>query len=86
MFTVQLMLHHVTLDPQKTVSYFAKRCEQILDLAVKWAPTETKTILEVRRGIPQPRECVLYFKCTHSLNCCEVFDAFMHSVHSLYVG
>lgn len=56
MFTIQLMSHHVTLDPQKTVSYFAKRCEQILDLAVKWAPTETKAILEVRRGIPQ---CIL---------------------------
>ena len=43
----------VTLNPQKTVSYFAKRCEQILDLAVKWAPTETKAILEVKSGIPQ---------------------------------
>ncbi len=32
---------------QKTVSYFAKRCQQIIELAVKWTPTETKAILEV---------------------------------------
>ena len=33
---------------QKTVSYFAQRCQQILELAIKWAPLETKAILEVQ--------------------------------------
>jgi len=31
---------------EKTVGYFARRCEQILELAIKWAPIETKAILE----------------------------------------
>ncbi len=35
------------LSPQKTVSYFATRCQQIIELAIKWTPTETKAILEV---------------------------------------
>jgi len=35
---------------QKTVGYFARRCEQILELAIKWAPIETKAILEVSGG------------------------------------
>ena len=33
---------------QKTVGYFATRCEQIIELAMKWAPLETKAILEVQ--------------------------------------
>jgi len=37
-------------DPQKTGGYFARRCEQILELAIKWAPIETKAILEVSGG------------------------------------
>ena len=40
----------ISIDPQKTVGYFARRCEQILELAIKWAPIETKAILEVSGG------------------------------------
>ena len=29
------------------MNYFAQRCQQILELAIKWAPLETKAILEV---------------------------------------
>ena len=38
---------------QETVVNFAKRCGQIIDLAVDWAPRETKAILEVgvRKGV-----------------------------------
>lgn len=32
---------------QKTVTYFATRCQQIIELAIKWTPDETKSILEV---------------------------------------
>ena len=32
---------------QKTVSYFATRCKQIIELAIKWSPLEVKIILEV---------------------------------------
>ena len=35
------------LSVQKTVNYFAQRCQQILEIAIKWAPLETKAILEV---------------------------------------
>ena len=37
-------------DPQKTIGYFDRRCGQILQLAIKWAPIETKAILEVSVG------------------------------------
>ena len=32
---------------QETVVNFAKRCGQIIDLAMDWTPQETKSILEV---------------------------------------
>eukprot|EP00731_Ephydatia_muelleri_P032328 Em0023g835a len=31
---------------EKTVSYFATRCQQIVDLAMKWAPAQCKAILQ----------------------------------------
>ena len=35
----------LSLFPQKTVSYFAQRVEQILELAMRWSPRETTSIL-----------------------------------------
>lgn len=38
---------HFLCTCQETIVNFAKRCGQIIDLAIKWAPDETKAILEV---------------------------------------
>lgn len=49
--TIFLSFLHISLHflctCQETIVNFAKRCGQIIDLAIKWAPDETKAILEV---------------------------------------